>query len=148
MVESRRGRPRATCWLLARRSITDPTDIAYYLSDASGDTSLRTLASVAAACWTIEQCSEESKGEVGLDEYEVRYWQSWHHHITWPCWRMPSSLISGIRRGGKGGGRTGQTHDTRSVSVVRHRSAAPSPIHSATPDLVSLAPSQAAASAP
>ena len=37
---------------------------------------------VAAARWTVEQCIEESKGEVGLDEYEVRYWHSWHRHIT------------------------------------------------------------------
>jgi hypothetical protein len=24
--------------------------------------------------WTVEQCFEEAKGEVGLDEYEVRSW--------------------------------------------------------------------------
>jgi SRSO17 transposase len=149
VVESQRGRPRVACWLLARRSITDPTDIAYYLSDASGDTSLQTLASVTAVRWTVEQCIEESKGEVGLDEYEVRYWQSWHRHIT--CAMLAHAWLAHIRsqaRGEKGGRRTSRTHGTRSVSVVRHRDAAPSPIHSAAPDLVSLAPSQAAASAP
>jgi SRSO17 transposase len=149
VVESQRGQPRVACWLLARRSITDPTDIAYYLSDASGDTSLRTLASVTAARWTVEQCIEESKGEVGLDEYEVRYWQSWHRHIT--CAMLAHAWLAHIRsqaRGEKGGRRTSRTHGPRSVSVVRHRDAAPSPIHSAAPDLVSLAPSQAAASAP
>lgn len=149
VVESQRGRPRAACWLLARRSITEPTDIAYYLSDASGDTSLRTLARVTAARWTVEQCIEESKGEVGLDEYEVRYWQSWHRHIT--CAMLAHAWLAHIRsqaRGEKGGRRTGRTHGPRSVSVVRHRYAAPSPIHSTAPGLVSLAPSQAAASTP
>ena len=32
--------------------------------------------------WTVEQCFESGKGEVGLDEYEVRSWQGWYRHIT------------------------------------------------------------------
>ena len=32
--------------------------------------------------WTVEQCFEEAKGEVGLDEYEVRSFQGWYRHIT------------------------------------------------------------------
>ena len=32
--------------------------------------------------WTVEQCFEEAKGEVGLDQYEVRSWQGWDRHIT------------------------------------------------------------------
>src|SRR3954452_17129075 len=32
--------------------------------------------------WTIEACFEAAKGEVGLDEYEVRSWTGWHHHVT------------------------------------------------------------------
>jgi transposase InsO family protein len=34
------------------------------------------------ARWTVEQCFEEAKGEVGLDEYEVRSWHGWHRHVT------------------------------------------------------------------
>ncbi len=30
----------------------------------------------------MEQCFEEAKGEVGLDEYEVRSWHGWYRHIT------------------------------------------------------------------
>ena len=30
----------------------------------------------------MEQCFEVGKGEVGLDEYEVRSWQGWYRHIT------------------------------------------------------------------
>jgi SRSO17 transposase len=37
---------------------------------------------VASARWSIETTIEEGKGEAGLDEYEVRYWHSWHRHIT------------------------------------------------------------------
>jgi SRSO17 transposase len=82
IVESRDGLPGREAWLIARRSVSDPTEIAYYLSNAPADTPLLTLAQVASTRYTVEQCIEEAKGETGLDEYEVRYWQSWHRHIT------------------------------------------------------------------
>jgi SRSO17 transposase len=82
IVESRDGLPGPDAWLMARRSLSDPSDIAYYLSNAPADTPLLKLAQVASTRYTVEQCIEEAKGEVGLDEYEVRYWHSWHRHIT------------------------------------------------------------------
>jgi len=82
VVESRNGLPGPDAWLVARRSLRDPTDIAYYLSNAPVKTPLFKLAQVASTRYTVEQCIEEAKGETGLDEYEVRYWHSWHRHIT------------------------------------------------------------------
>ena len=82
VVESRDRLPGPDAWLLARRSLSDPTDIAYYLSNAPADTSLPRLAYVASQRYTVEQCIEEAKGETGLDDYEVRYWHSWYRHIT------------------------------------------------------------------
>ncbi len=82
IVETREGLPGPDAWLVARRSLSDPTDIAYYLSNAPVDTLLSKLAQVASTRYTVEQCIEEAKGETGLDEYEVRYWHSWHRHIT------------------------------------------------------------------
>jgi len=82
VVESRDGLPGSDAWLIARRSLSDPTDIAYYLSNAPADTPLLRLAQVASTRYTVEQCIEEAKSETGLDEYEVRYWHSWHRHIT------------------------------------------------------------------
>jgi len=82
IVESRHGLPGPDAWLVARRSLSDSTDIAYYLSNAPVDTLLLKLAQVASTRYTVEQCIEEAKGETGLDEYEVRYWHSWHRHIT------------------------------------------------------------------
>jgi len=79
--ESRDGLPGRACWLLLRRNL-DGTEPRYYLSNASADTPLLTLAQVAAARWTIETEFETAKGETGLDEYEVRSWAGWHHHIT------------------------------------------------------------------
>ena len=82
IVESRNRLPGPDAWLVARRSLSDPTDIAYYLSNAPVDTPLLELAQVASTRYTVEQCIEEAKGETGLDEYEVRHWHSWHRHIT------------------------------------------------------------------
>ena len=31
---------------------------------------------------TSEECFEEAKGQVGLDQYEVRRWDGWYRHIT------------------------------------------------------------------
>jgi SRSO17 transposase len=80
--DSRDGVPGPECWLLARRSLGDPQEVAYYLSNAPADTPLETLAWAASQRWSIEQCIEEGKGETGLDEYEVRFWDSWYRHVT------------------------------------------------------------------
>src|SRR5436305_5581065 len=79
--ESRDGLPGRACWLVLRRNL-DGSEPRYYLSNAPADTPLRTLAQVAAARWVIETEIQTAKGETGLDEYEVRRWAGWHHHIT------------------------------------------------------------------
>jgi SRSO17 transposase len=82
VVESRDQLPGPDIWLLARRSISDPKQIAYYLAYVPVRTSFQTLIKVASSRYTVEQCIEEAKGETGLDEYEVRFWHSWYRHIT------------------------------------------------------------------
>ena len=79
--ESRDGLPGRACWLLLRRNL-DGSEPRYYLSNAPADTPLLTLAQVAAARWIIETEFQTAKGETGLDEYEVRSWQGWHHHVA------------------------------------------------------------------
>lgn len=69
-------------WLLARRSLSDPAEVAWYLVAGPAQTRVETAVPVAGARWTIEAGLEEAKGETGLDEYEVRHWHSWHRHIT------------------------------------------------------------------
>ena len=96
VVESRDGLPGPDAWLLARRSISDPLDVAHYLSNAPAHTPLLKLAQVAATRYTVEQCIEEAKGETGLDDYEVRHWHSWHRHITLSM--MAHAWLASIRR--------------------------------------------------
>ena len=86
--ESREGLPGRECWLVLRRN-PDDSEPKYYLSNAPADTPLLTLAQVGAKRWPIETEFQLEKNETGLDEYEVRSWQGWHHHIT-------MALLAGI----------------------------------------------------
>lgn len=79
--ESRDGLPGRECWLVLRRNL-DGSEPKYYLSNAPVSTPLLTLAQVGARRWPIETEFQTEKGETGLDEYEIRSWPGWHHHIT------------------------------------------------------------------
>lgn len=95
VIESRQGLPGPTAFLLARRSITDPSEITYYLSNAPRQTTLLTLAQVAATRYSVEQNIEETKGETGLDHYQVRTYPSWYRHITLSM--MAHAFLASIR---------------------------------------------------
>ena len=69
-------------WLLVRRSVSDPSDLAYYLCFGPAGTPLRELVRVAGARWAIEESFQTAKGDVGLDQYQVRRWDGWYRHIT------------------------------------------------------------------
>ena len=79
--ESREGLPGRACWLVLRRN-PDGTAPKAYLSNAPADTPLAQLAEVGAQRWAIETAFQQAKGEAGLDEYEVRGWAGWQHHVT------------------------------------------------------------------
>lgn len=69
-------------WVLARRSVSDPTEIAYYVCYGPAGTRLTDLAKVAGARWQVEECFQVAKNECGLDHYQVRRYQAWYRHIT------------------------------------------------------------------
>ncbi|EKU96225.1 transposase family protein [Leptolyngbya sp. PCC 7375] len=71
--------------LLFRRSLKDPNEIAYYRVFSPTECTLSDMVRVAGCRWTIEECFETAKGEVGLDQYEVRSWTGWYRHITLAC---------------------------------------------------------------
>jgi SRSO17 transposase len=79
--ETRDGKPGKGLWVVYRENL-DGSEPRYYFAHAPGETPLETLAWVAAARWPIETEFETEKSDVGLDEYEVRSWAGWHHHIT------------------------------------------------------------------
>ena len=78
----------------AARASRDATDqdtqhrYHYYLTPRSvsgaelQEPSLEELARVITAGACIESSFKRGKGEAGMDEYQVRTWQGWHHHIA------------------------------------------------------------------
>jgi len=60
----------------------------YYLTPSDGcgvafqEPSVEELARVIKAGACIESSFKRGKGEVGMDEYQVRTWQGWHHHMA------------------------------------------------------------------
>lgn len=73
---------KCTRWLLIRRSVSDPGEVAYFACGGPPTTTLNELVRVAGARWAIEDLFESAKGDCGLDEYEVRSWVGWHRHVT------------------------------------------------------------------
>ena len=69
-------------WLLVRRSLAEPAQLAYYRVCAPANTPVAVIVRVAGTRWTVEECLQMGKGEIGLAEYEVRKWGSWYRHIT------------------------------------------------------------------
>ena len=69
-------------WVLIRRNRRDPQDRAYYLVFAPTGTELAELAGAAGLRWTIEECFQRAKEELGLDHCEARSWHGWHRHMT------------------------------------------------------------------
>jgi SRSO17 transposase len=90
-------------WLLVRRSLSDPADLAYYVCFAPTGTPLKALVRVAGTRWAIESCIEEAKGEVGLDQYEVRKWDGWYRHITLALFAHAMLAVIRARAVEKGG---------------------------------------------
>lgn len=68
-------------WLLIRRSLTDG-ELAFYRCWSPRPVGLPTLVRVAGTRWRIETCFQTAKGAVGLDEHQVRRWDSWYRYTT------------------------------------------------------------------
>ena len=82
VTEARDGLPGPEVWLVIRRNLENPTEIKFYLSNAPAYIPLAEIVRVCGMRWPIEITFEESKGEVGFDQYETRSWFGWHHHMV------------------------------------------------------------------
>jgi SRSO17 transposase len=102
-------------WLLVRRSIADPEDLAYFVVFGPATARLIDLARVAGRRWSVEECFEAAKQEVGLADYEVR---SWHRHVTLAM--LALALLAALRAGpnaAKGGGEPAAGPSSPSASL-------------------------------
>jgi len=108
--------------LLIRRKLAQPEVFTFYLTLAPDTTDLPELVRVAGTRWTIEACFEAAKGEVGLDQYEVRSWTGWHRHITLAM--LAHAYLAAIRRA-TGGEKRHARSQGRSAADHRAGSATP-----------------------
>ncbi|WP_372495892.1 IS701 family transposase [Kitasatospora humi] len=57
-------------------------EVAYFLCHAQPDVTRAELVTAAGRRWMVEESFQVAKGQVGLDEHEVRKWCSWYRHTT------------------------------------------------------------------
>jgi len=69
-------------WVLIRRSLADRSERAYYRVYGPATTTLAKVVRVTGSRWKIEEGYEQAKGQVGLDQYEVRTWRAWYRYVT------------------------------------------------------------------
>jgi SRSO17 transposase len=105
VVVERDDLPGPELWLVIERSCDQAPYVKYYLSNASRDCPLLELAQAGHNRWPIEDCFLRGKQEVGLDDYEVRGWRGFHHHMTLVMLAMWFLVLQARRLGGKNQGR-------------------------------------------
>jgi SRSO17 transposase len=104
-VVERDDLPGPELWLVIERSCDQAPYVKYYLSNASRDCPLLELAQAGHHRWPIEDGFLRGKQEVGLDDYEVRGWRGFHHHMTLVMLAMWFLVLQERRLGGKNRGR-------------------------------------------
>ena len=82
-------------WLLARRRPEDRAEVSCFVVSGLKTTTLEEMVRVVGARWAIEECFEIAKGELALDQYEVRSWAGWQRHATLVLWLQ--ALLSILR---------------------------------------------------
>jgi SRSO17 transposase len=148
---SRDGLPREEVWLFLRR--TEDGQLKAAFSNAPADTSLAALCRAATLRWPIEQCFQDGKSQVGMDQYEHRSWPAWHRHMLYVFLalhfllrlrlRFKKNAGPDVAAGAppRGSGVAGQSLDAQAGAGTR-----PLP-HEAEPHCVSLTPEEAAGAA-
>ncbi len=79
---ARNGLPQEdSVWLFIRTTPDGKTKFSF--SNAPIDMPLSEMGKASVMRWPIEQCFEEGKGQLGMDQYEHRSWPAWHRHMIY-----------------------------------------------------------------
>jgi SRSO17 transposase len=74
--------PHKEVWLLVEWPEEEQEPTKYFFCDLPASYTLRRLVRIVKCRWKIEQDYHQLKEELGLDHYEGRSWNGWHHHVT------------------------------------------------------------------
>ena len=101
IVAERDDLPGPDLWLVIERSCDQAPYIKYYVSNAAPECPLLEMAQAGHNRWPVEDCFLRGKQELGLDDYEVRGWRGWHHHMTLVMLALWFLVLEKRRLGGK-----------------------------------------------
>lgn len=79
-------------WLIIRKEVGQDI-VKYQLSNAAPDTDILRLAKMSCSRYWIERAIEDAKGVGSLEDYEARFWRSWHHHVAMSLLAMLAVLM-------------------------------------------------------
>jgi SRSO17 transposase len=75
--------PKARCFtLIVRREPGKADCIKYTLTNAGTETTVERLAFMQGQRYFVERSFQDAKSYLGMAQYQVRSWQSWHHHMA------------------------------------------------------------------
>jgi SRSO17 transposase len=77
----RQGHGFRNLWLVIKRSLAEEPSYQYFVSNAPSGTRLSDFAWLTGVSWSIDRCFREAKSKLGMDQYEVRKYAGWHHHM-------------------------------------------------------------------
>jgi SRSO17 transposase len=77
-----RGGQLPVRWLLAEWPDGEAEPVKYWLASLPAEVALERLVGLAKLRWRVEHDYRELKDALGLDHFEGRSWQGWHHHVT------------------------------------------------------------------
>ena len=101
---TRPGWPGHRFWLLARRRLSDG-ELAFYACFGRARTTLAELVRVAGIRWSVEECFQAGKGQVGLDHDQVRRYDAWYRHASLVM--VAQGFLAAVRAQAAASGRVG-----------------------------------------
>ena len=75
------GLPGPRWHLVVARNVLNPTEMKFFVSNATPEASVGTILLAAFSRWRVERCFEDDKSEVGLDHYEGRRYPGLKRHL-------------------------------------------------------------------
>ena len=75
------GLPAREVWLIIKKTIGPKPSYRFFISNAPLDSRLTLFVWLSGVRWSVAQCFEEGKRELGMDHYEVRKYAGWNRHM-------------------------------------------------------------------
>jgi len=84
-IKDQDGLPSRTYQLIVVRPVLHPDKVKFFLTNAPASVALEVLLLVGYSRWNIERVFEDTKGELGMDHFEVRKYRSVWRHLILTC---------------------------------------------------------------